>query len=172
MKTGSKFRFVDNTREARDAVNAGAVRGLNRVAVQWHAAARQMVPVDTGRLRASIAFATPTTAPAVTYEDDGGVLRAFQPRVTEGLTVEVGTNVQYASAVHEGISAGPKRVAAHTRRIDTAFGRSITPMTVNVRAHTRVVRARAPVQFISAPLRERSSEWRALIAREVREATS
>ena len=40
-----------------EAAKRGAVRGVTRAAIRWQGAARENAPVDTGRLRASIAYA-------------------------------------------------------------------------------------------------------------------
>ena len=100
------FRVESNTRAVNDAMKASAERALNRVAIHWHAEARQRAPVDTGRLMSSIAFSTPTSN-AFHQEDyrgrgdkPGGTV-AYQPPKVRGLEAMVGSNVDYAAPVHE-----------------------------------------------------------------------
>lgn len=76
-------------------------------------------PVDTGNLRASIQTRQVPSPPGA------------------GL-VHVGTHVEYAAVVEFGF-AGPVNVRAHTRQISQAWGRPITPTTVQVSAHVRNV---------------------------------
>lgn len=102
----------------------------------------------TGRLRASIAFVTPTMHNVHTYTHDGGS-ESYTPPKANGLEVLIGTNVEYAPAVHDGVNAQTVTVRAHTRRIKNAFGKPITPRTVQVNSHSRRVSARAARPFIS-----------------------
>ena len=107
MKRASAvFRVESNTRAVDAATKRGIERALNRVAIHWHAEARQRAPVDTGRLMSSIAFSTPTSN-AFHQEDyrgrgdkPGGTV-AYQPPKARGLEAMVGSNVEYAAAVHE-----------------------------------------------------------------------
>ena len=83
--------------------------------------------VRSGRLRSSL-----------NYRD--------RPQVVEmgagGLSVIVGTNVEYAPRIEMGYR-GPEGVKAHTRTIRQAFGRSISPRDVQVSAFTRQANAPA-----------------------------
>ncbi len=105
---GLTFVLESHVDRANAAVEAGATRALNRIAIDWHAAARQSVPVDTGRLRASITFTTPTVHAlhSERYPGNpatgkpGGVIN-YLPDPPENLTTAVGTNVEYAQEVHE-----------------------------------------------------------------------
>ena len=94
----------------------------------------------TGRLRASIAFVTPTMHRVHTYSYDGGT-ESYTPPKANGLEILVGTNVEYAPALHEGVASQTVTVRAHTRRTKTG--------TVNVRSHSRNVPARGAYPFIS-----------------------
>jgi hypothetical protein len=105
---GLTFELRSNVDRMNEAVEAGATRALNRIAIDWHAAARQSVPVDTGRLRASIAFTTPTVHalhserfPGNAAEGKPGGTITYLPDPPERLTTAVGTNVEYAQKVHE-----------------------------------------------------------------------
>jgi phage gpG-like protein len=79
----------------------------------------QALNVRTGRLRRSI---------NQTMEGQG----------TDNVSGTVGTNVSYGRA-HEFGFSGSVTVKASLRTIKQAFGRSITPMTINVAAHSRKV---------------------------------
>ena len=105
-RSGAVFRVESRTRAVGDAATRALERALNRVAVHWHGEARQRAPVDTGRLMASIAFSTPTSN---AYHQEGyrgrgnkpGGTVAYQPPEARGLEAMVGSNVEYAAAVHE-----------------------------------------------------------------------
>ena len=83
--------------------------------------------VRTGRLRASMNYRK-------------------RPEVVElgagGLSVVVGSNVEYAPRIEMGYR-GPEEVKAHTRTIRQAFGRPIAPRDVQVSAFTRQANAPA-----------------------------
>lgn len=101
-------RVVATNEEIRQAV----IVALNRIAIDWHGEARLRAPVDTGRLRASIAFTTPTvhalhteTFPGSPAKDGrpaqpGGTI-SYMPPAPDTLEAAVGTNVEYAADVHE-----------------------------------------------------------------------
>jgi len=83
--------------------------------------------VRTGRLRSSLNYKK-------------------RPEVVEmgagGLSVVVGTNVEYAPRIEMGFS-GTEEVRAHTRTIRQAWGRRIAPREIQVEAFSRNVNARA-----------------------------
>lgn len=166
--TGITFHFTVNVKEITDAAQAGLDDGLNRAAIDWHAAAREATPVDTGRLRSSVAFSTPTVQAKVRVmkgSDRDQRAYTFTPPKPPPNTLLVGSNVEYALAVHEGIQdpGGPEQVREHTvkahkRRITKAFGRPITPRTIKVRTYTvrahtrqRPPTTRAGRKFIEEP---------------------
>lgn len=78
----------------------------------------QVLNVRTGRLRRSITYVVNKTPSRIT-----GI---------------VGTNVEYARAHELGFS-GEVSVKAHLREIKKAWGKDITPRTVEIRAHSRHV---------------------------------
>lgn len=78
----------------------------------------QKLGVVTGRLRASIASRV---------QRQGDTIDAI-----------LGTNVRYAR-VHELGFSGNENVKTHQRVVKKAFGRSISPVSSTVRAHTRRV---------------------------------
>lgn len=74
-------RLVSHRRAVQAAVARGATKGARKVAIDLQGQARRRTPVDTGRLRSSIAY-----------------------RVEGGVAI-VGTNVKYAVYVHENLNA-------------------------------------------------------------------
>ena len=91
----------------------------------------------------------------------GRLRRSIHSRITEdrtSVTGIVGTNVEYA-AVHEYGYTGPQTVKEHLRTIKQAFGKTITPTTVTVAAHTRTVKL-PERSFLRSALDEMSSEIR------------
>lgn len=131
--------FEDHTEE----FVAGIGRVVGRVTRERAEAilelAKQRTPVDTGALRDSLTL--------VEDVDESG-----------GVSFEIGSDLDYAPAVHEGLSSSIVYVRAHSRRITQAFGKPITPTTVQVRGHTMRVAARAPTKFIESALREESGD--------------
>ena len=106
---------------------AGAIRrGLAKVGISLsnqatiNASGRPGPNVQTGRLRSSI-----------TSQVSG-----------DGMSVVIGTNVEYAPRLEMGYS-GQESVKAHTRTITQAFGRAIAPREVQVSAFTRQANAPA-----------------------------
>jgi hypothetical protein len=147
---GITYEFKSN----RDAVNARVEtalrRALDRIAIRWQAEAKQAAPVDTGRLRASIAFSTPNVQALHTETYKGGVVQ-YQPPEAQGLTAQVGTNVEYALVVHEGLSG------------TMAYREGNTTKYQNVQ--------RKPNKFIETPGRQLASTFRSIVDEEVRKAT-
>lgn len=106
---------------------AGAIRrGMAKIGFSLsnqatiNASGRPGPNVQTGRLRSSI---TSQVSP-------------------DGLSVVVGSNVEYAPRLEMGYK-GPENVKAHTRTIRQAFGRAIAPRDVQVSAFTRTANAPA-----------------------------
>lgn len=102
------FVLVSHVDQVDEAVRRAASRALNRIAIDWHALARQATPVDTGRLRASLAFTTPTVHalhterfPGNTETGAPGGVISYLPPEPDDLRTEVGSNVEYALEVHE-----------------------------------------------------------------------
>ena len=156
---GISFELDTNVPVANRAIEVALKRALDRIAIRWQAEARQLAPVDTGRLRASIAFSTPNQ-PA---------LGTGVQELNQGLTAIVGTNVEYALAVHEGFD-GVVNVKEHTREIRTAFGRVIAPKRIRVKAHSRHM-TRTANKFIETPGRQLVSIFRNMVNEEVHKAT-
>jgi hypothetical protein len=147
------FSVQGNSKDVIKLTTAQLQKALFDVATAWH---RETVETQlgkmiyynkpgrtyrlTGRLRSSIVFVTPTTHGVHTYSFEGGS-DSYTPPKAKGLEVLVGTNVEYAPALHDGVNAQSVTVRAHTRRTKTG--------TVNVQSHTRNVPARGAYPFIS-----------------------
>ena len=176
---GITFTLTANVDAVTDEIEARINRALNRIGIRWHAAARQACPVDTGRLRSSIAFTTPTLAqPVQVAAGNGQPAETFTPPSAERGTVIVGSNVEYAPAIHEGVNTEPttETVKAHVRRAHTR--RVIRPdgrvRIVNVAAHQvaeheRHVPARKTTgrKFIEGPARQLAGEFQAMLTQEL-----
>jgi len=74
----------------------------------------------------------------------------------DSVNVQMGSATPYA-AVHEFGFSGSVNVPAHTRKITQAFGRDITPRSVNVRSHIRL--ANIPARPYLSPAIESQTEW-------------
>lgn len=86
--------FTNNAPEVRKALADKVALGLKAIGAEAETYAKKECPVDTGRLRNSIAWATST-------ENDGG--EDSQPKATpEEKTVYIGTNVEYGVYVEYG----------------------------------------------------------------------
>ena len=72
------------------------------------------------------------------------------------LRLTLGSRVPYAAAHEEGFS-GTVRVPSHTRTQTVAFGRPISPVRVNVRAHTKQLRI--PKRSYLGPAAEQETPW-------------
>lgn len=157
---GISFELRTNVPTVNRTIETALKRALDRIAIRWQAAARQQVPVDTGRLRSSIAFSTPNQPALGTGVNE----------LNQGLTAIVGTNVEYAVAVHEGFT-GTVNVQAHDRKIKKVFGRSIPEKTIRVGPHTRSVN-RDPNKFIETPARQLSGSFQQIVTDELRKVTT
>lgn len=73
---------ADHTREVLEAMDAAIGRALEAIGIEAEGDAKELCPVDTGRLRNSITH---------TIDADDN-------------TAVIGTNVEYAIPVHEGTS--------------------------------------------------------------------
>ena len=96
----------------------------------------QVLNVRTGRLRRSITYKVIKTPSRIT-----GI---------------VGTNVEYAR-IHELGFHGQVSVKAHLREIKKAWGKDITPRTVEVRTHSRQVNLPAK-SFLRSAMEEMTPE--------------
>lgn len=176
---GITFTLTSNVRTITPIIEAALERALNRMALPWHEAATNEVPVDTGRLKTSLTFSTPTIQKAVAYTDADGKGASFRPPKPPPLTLILGTNVEYAAAVHEGVDweGGPVQVEAHTVKAHTRKTKS--GKRVNVKAHTRAAHTRnmppvtrAGKKFIESPGRRLRPRFEEIAAEELARATA
>lgn len=96
-------------------------RGLQAVAVEIAGEAKKRTPVDTGRLRASIAWAAEGERhhkDTATGRDGTPVTVQFAAAAPEGVA-RVGTNVKYAPFVHEDLDA--QHTVGQAKFIEEAF---------------------------------------------------
>ena len=111
-----EFKLKSNRKEvlrgSEEAVERGlAAIGMRAVTYTHRPKERGGTPVDTGRLRNSIAWATASQGGGGTDAPSGGG--------ADDRTVVIGTNVEYGEVVEEGTS---KRKPAHMLRNALADG--------------------------------------------------
>ncbi len=140
-RTGVSFQYKSNAPVVMTTTEQALKRALDRIAIKWQAEARKIAPVDTGRLRASIAFSTPNVP---------GLFSTTEP-VDQGLTAIVGTNVEYALAVHEGLPQGH-------------------PIRRNGKVHP-MPNGRDPNKFIETPGRQNAGTFERFVTEELRKVT-
>lgn len=168
----------------REVLERGIQAGLNRIGIHWSAESKKAISamvydqpqspsgyLRTGRLRASITFATPEMQ-MPTPE--------WTPPTPPDRTVIVGSNVEYAPYVHEGVMAQEVEVPQHAvrehqRTMTSVFGQEVTPFVVTVRAHTRGpymmrVPERAPKKFIEEPLLANIDAYRVMLQESIARA--
>lgn len=96
----SSYTFIDNSPEVLQALEEAKKRGLKTIGMAGEGYAKELTPVDSGRLRNSITYAT--------INDHGaGEEPATQPDYTPRGTPEedavyIGTNVEYAAGIELG----------------------------------------------------------------------
>jgi phage gpG-like protein len=126
---------------------------LDKVAIDWHAASVRAISdmvynqprgdyKRTNRLRSSITWSSPNVHAVKTYTHDEGT-ESYTPPKAGAMEALVGTNVEYAPAVHDGLAGGMVTVKAHQRRTPTGF--------TTVRSHQRLQAARQAKPFIEQP---------------------
>lgn len=118
-----KFKLKSNRKEVLRGSKEAAERGLAAIgmrAVTYTHRPKELggTPVDTGRLRNSIAWATASQGGGGMDDPPGGEDAPSDGGADDG-TVLIGTNVKYGEAVEEGTS---KRKPAHMLRNALADG--------------------------------------------------
>lgn len=107
------FKVQSNKREVQQLTAEAIQRGLEATGMEAVTLTHRLkeqggTPVDTGRLKNSIAWATSTHEGfAYTYTDDNK--KPYSDQVGSGLpdgTVVIGTNVEYAEIIEEGRQGG------------------------------------------------------------------
>ena len=92
---------ANNTEEVKEALKEAVQKALTEIGIQVENYATMLCPVDTGRLRGSITFATVTEqdSPREPAEASDGV-----QETPDENSVVIGTNVEYAAYVEMGTS--------------------------------------------------------------------
>lgn len=86
--------MTDNSKEVLSAFNKQLQNGLNAIGMTAERYAKKDTPVDTGRLRASITFATQTKQGSAGVEAES---EDYSMQATpEDTAVYIGSNVRYA----------------------------------------------------------------------------
>lgn len=114
--------FESNREEVIRQLMAAQFRGLQAVAIEVAGEAKKRTPVDTGRLRASIAWAagpTPRTHDDSAQGQDGTLVRSSYVVGAARGEAHVGSNVEYAPYVHEDLDA--YHAVGQAKFIETAF---------------------------------------------------
>ena len=108
------IKMIDYSSEVLAAVNAHAQLGLNAVGEKMELHAKERTPVDTGRLRDSITYATRTkhSSPGAEAKVGDATPRGSVP----DMEVQLGTNVEYAETQEYGDSIKHRVGAAHFLR--------------------------------------------------------
>lgn len=93
-EAGNLIIYEDNAEQIANAINSAVAAALEEIGLAAEANAKKLCPVDTGRLRNSITH-------SIQMDEE---------------SVYIGTNVEYAPYVENGIHGGgskPKREGAH-----------------------------------------------------------
>ena len=106
--------MVDYSAEVLAAINAHAQLGLNAVGEKMEEHAKKRTPVNTGRLKDSITYATKTKHSSPGAKAQGG--DATPHGSVPEMEVQLGTNVEYAEKQEYGDSIKHRVGAAHFLR--------------------------------------------------------
>ena len=96
-----KVDFENNKDEVQKAFNQQVFTALKAIGMTAEGYAKDDCPVDTGRLRNSITFATQTFSGVATYSDNNGetFFDGKAKAVPKDFDVYIGSNVEYAPFV-------------------------------------------------------------------------
>ena len=120
-----KLTFRSGLAAHTSALQSARTKALQEVGFVWQGKAVLAAPVDTGYLRASIAPAVENEARQHHARHKDATVSYQTPAVGPG-TVAVGSNAEYAAAVHEDLdtprrSGGPKFIEAPFRENERAW---------------------------------------------------
>ena len=109
------FRLIDRSDQVLKAFSEQIERGLESIGETAEGYAKDNAPVDTGRLRNSITYATKDYSGKGTYTDNNkkAYSDATAKSTPDERTVAIGTNVEYAVYVEFGDKAKHTSGAAH-----------------------------------------------------------
>lgn len=116
MANDIDFKVVsDETLQVQEALEQEIKNVLDAIGATAEGHAKEGCPVDTGRLRNSITYATSDYSGQGSYSDDDGNI--YHDATVNGSvdndTVIIGTNVEYAEFVEQGDSIRHKTGGAH-----------------------------------------------------------
>lgn len=117
MSRWGKFEFRSEKESVLQQFKKANRRGLQAVAIEVSGEAKRRTPVDTGRLRASIAWAADDKERSHKGTWKGTTVQ-YRVTAPEG-EARVGTNVEYAPWVHENLDAYHK--TGEAKFIEKAF---------------------------------------------------
>ncbi len=101
----NEIKIKDNSKYFKDALPIQIERALVSVGMRAERYAKERCPVDTGRLRNSITYATAKTQSKGNEDKDGAKASAedmAQHGSAEPDSVYIGTNVEYAERIELG----------------------------------------------------------------------
>ena len=111
-----QVKVIDNSAIFKKAKDEAVARALDAIGKTAERYAKGKCPVDTGRLRNSITYATERYSGQETYQDKNG--NSFSDGSARGKpekdAVYIGTNVEYAKGIETG--SHRKKGAAHFLR--------------------------------------------------------
>lgn len=113
-------KVEDHSAEFLEAMKKQVALGLKAIGQEAEGYAKDNCPVDTGLLRNSITYATSGEAPAISSysSDDGSKSGSYSGTAPkgDGLSVYIGTNVEYAEEQEIGDRIKHKTGGAHFLR--------------------------------------------------------
>lgn len=113
-------RVEDHTGEVLEAMRKQVTLGLKAIGQEAEGYAKDSCPVDTGLLRNSLTFAVSGESPAISSysSDDGSKSGTYSGTAPagDGLSVYIGTNVEYAEEQEVGDAIHHKTGGAHFLR--------------------------------------------------------
>lgn len=114
----SEVKIIDNSAVFKEAKDRAVEAALEAIGLTAERHAKERTPVDTGRLRNSITYATKTYSGVGSYTDKSGATYsdAYAKVNPEDGTVCIGTNVEYAQTVEVSDSMHHKTGSAHFLR--------------------------------------------------------
>lgn len=97
MSMHVKTLLIDNSQEILNMSDEAKQQALYKIGLAAEGYAKRLAPVDTGRLRNSITFATQTASGAGSEDRRNTVPGDYHPNGTpDANSVYIGTNVEYA----------------------------------------------------------------------------
>lgn len=134
------MKFHSNKSSVKRRTSDALKRGLTDAAMAWHGAALLLTPVDTGLLRASLAWAVGERRHRGEATGRDGVVSTSSYDVSAPEhTARLGTNVSYAVAVHEDLTT-PRRGGQSAKFVET-------PLRQNGAAYRKLIARALKAEF-------------------------